>query len=291
MANDINYILGNQLTKDHWIKRGIAFVIDLVVIFVIQFIAMNIIVLIALAMAWQTVEGIDPTAVFSVGAFIMLIILISLLTVIISALYFIIMDTKSGGTLGKRLLGLRVESTEGPMTFGKGLMRNLAKLGGILIGSMFSFFILGIIMMVFLIIDIYLGTGLTSDPRQKYTDKMAGTTVVRSDIEEYLEDLKYVPPEPAPPPPEPAESTDVSISSPPSPEGAAQLSGPEGEMVAKYMEFFGLNEVRAQNLYNAGYKRFDDFKDAITEDLIIVDKINPTVARAILKKVESGLPE
>ena len=50
------------------------------------------------------------------------------------------------------------------------------------------------------------------------------------------------------------------------------------------MELFEIDEQRALELYNAGYKKLDDLGDAIIEDLIMVDKINPTIARNIISK-------
>jgi hypothetical protein len=139
-------------------------------------------------------------------------------------------------------------------------------------------------------IDIYLGTGETADPRQKYTDKMAGTTVVRTDMIEDITSMSYLPPPPPPPPPAFAtDSTKTEASD--TGEGVEISSRDEDkpeevpEEAKKFMELFNLSEERALNLYKAGYRTIEDFKDAIPEDLIIVDKINPTVARAIIKKV------
>jgi replicative superfamily II helicase len=143
---------------------------------------------------------------------------------------------------------------------------------------------MAVILIVLLIIDVLMAAGQTDDPRQKYTDKLAGTIVVRTDIQENVEEMKYVPPVPAP-----AAGT---LGSEPSEEAAGAgeeegLTAEERQAVTEYTELFEISEARALNLYNAGYKSKDDFKDAIVEDLIIVDKINPTIAKSIVQKMES----
>ena len=57
-------------------------------------------------------------------------------------------------------------------------------------------------------------------------------------------------------------------------------------------EFFRISEARALDLYDAGYKHFKDIEDAIVQDLIMVNDINPTVAREIIDKISNDpLPE
>ena len=61
----------------------------------------------------------------------------------------------------------------------------------------------------------------------------------------------------------------------------------QDKTVKRYSEFFEIDEVRALALYNAGYKHLEDFKDAIVDDLIMVEIINPTIARLIIKKMSN----
>jgi cation diffusion facilitator family transporter len=58
-------------------------------------------------------------------------------------------------------------------------------------------------------------------------------------------------------------------------------------IINRYMELFDINQVRAENLFNAGYKKLEDLQDAIPEDLMIVEKINPTIAKRIVTKIKS----
>jgi uncharacterized RDD family membrane protein YckC len=285
MAFDINYILGNESAKDHWIKRGIAFIIDLIILMVIFFIVCMAIVAIVDSMGWDSVEGITLSGLnMVVGASMLTMALVALFTLVFTALYLIIMDTNMEGTFGKRLIGLRVEALEGNMTIQKGAFRNSTKLLGILIGAFFGIYLMGIILIVLMLVDLLMVTGQTNDPRQKFTDKLAGTIVVRTDIEENVEEMKYIPPVPAAPAPDGFASEGEGAGTP---DGGDELTADQRQAVIEYTELFSISEARALNLYNAGYKSRDDFKDAIVEDLIIVEKINPTIAKSIIRSMES----
>jgi uncharacterized RDD family membrane protein YckC len=78
-------------------------------------------------------------------------------------IYSAISESKTGTTLGKRVLGLIVASKDGPMTLSKGIVRNVPK--------MFWY--------IFLVIDVFVGLVMKDDPRQRWTDKIAATVVVK----------------------------------------------------------------------------------------------------------------
>lgn len=59
-------------------------------------------------------------------------------------------------------------------------------------------------------------------------------------------------------------------------------------MIDSYIRDFHLTREKAENLYDAGYTRWDDFGDAIPEDLLMVEGINPTVARRIINNVRTN---
>jgi len=102
---------------------------------------------------------------------------------IISVIYFTVIEASSWqASLGKRLMGLQVQMLNGGKApFGKTFMRNLSK-----------------IFWPILLIDWIIGIATPGpDPRQRYFDRIAGTTVVS---------VKQVfgaaaPPPPPPPPP------------------------------------------------------------------------------------------
>lgn len=77
-------------------------------------------------------------------------------------IYSAIAESKTGTTLGKKILGLIVVSTDGPMTLSKGIIRNVPK--------MFWY--------LFLPIDFFVGLGMSKDPRQRWVDGVGRTTVV-----------------------------------------------------------------------------------------------------------------
>ena len=75
---------------------------------------------------------------------------------------FIAAESWYGATVGKRLLGFRVETVAGQrIGLDKAFLRNLSKLHWVL-----------------LLLDVLVGLGTTGDPRQKFSDRFAGTRVV-----------------------------------------------------------------------------------------------------------------
>jgi hypothetical protein len=56
-------------------------------------------------------------------------------------------------------------------------------------------------------------------------------------------------------------------------------------MIDAYIKDFGISRDKAENLFDAGYSRWSDFTEAIPEDLLMVQGINPTVARRIISAV------
>lgn len=69
-------------------------------------------------------------------------------------------------TVGKLIAGLEVRSLRGPMTFGKAAVRNIPKL--------FWF--------AFPLLDTLAGLIVEGDPRQRWSDKVLGTTVAQSHL-------------------------------------------------------------------------------------------------------------
>lgn len=292
-ANGINIILKYPKLKEHWVRRGIAFIFDILVILGIFFLSVMLLILIIIFIDWQPMDSFNANGIVIVGAGAWLLVVFSFITISMSMIYLVGTEVKFGATIGKKLMSLRVIPTDGSMNISKGIIRNLTKLSGVLIGCMLgniTFVFGGII--GFVILDAIFGIDDTFDPRQKYTDKMASTTVVRMDIEENLEDLKYIPPAPASGTKEKVTQTTSEtklISSDTDTQKNDLLPDTKNDMVRKYSNFFGISEARARDLYNAGYKQFKDFKDAMVEDLIMVNDINPTVARGIINKISSKL--
>jgi uncharacterized RDD family membrane protein YckC len=158
-----------QLDLTHWIYRLIAYIIDSIIIGIPAAIIYFIIILAAVVanpflLAW--------------GSWLVLPFLFGILQL----LYFMILDTAWGGTIGKRVLGLQVQMVNGnKVPFDKSFIRNITKVYGL-----------------FLFLD-WLVAVITpgADKRQKYTDRIAGTTVVQA----RQAFASSTPPPPPPPPP------------------------------------------------------------------------------------------
>ena len=141
-----------QLDLMHWLIRLVAYIID------------SIIILIPTAIIYFI---IFVAIVLSPGSFFLIYggyLLLPLILGILEVLYFVILDVSWGATIGKRLLGLQVQMVKGgKVPFDKAFIRNISK-----------------IFWLFLILDWLIGIVTPgADRRQKYSDRLAGTTVVQ----------------------------------------------------------------------------------------------------------------
>ena len=59
------------------------------------------------------------------------------------------------------------------------------------------------------------------------------------------------------------------------------------DTVIAFSKQLGISLEKAQNLYESGYTRWGDFSEAIPQDLMMVEGINPTIARHIITTVRS----
>lgn len=152
---------------NHWLLRIVAAIIDSIPWIVIVYVILWFLVL--TPGAWWVGFG------WGLGYFLLWPFLFGLIEV----LYFGLMEGSSGMSLGKRVMGLKVQMLDGSKpTFAKSFMRNISK----------------IFWPVFLI-DIIIGIVTPGpDPRQRYFDRIAGTTVIN-------EKQTFAPPPPPPPPP------------------------------------------------------------------------------------------
>jgi len=179
MVSGMNIIGQNKALQDHWIKRVIAYIIDWLIVAVISAL------LVALAFPlWWTFGGFGGLF-WGLGTVILALFAI---------LYWLIQEAFWGGTIGKKVMGLRVVGTTGPMDIVKAAIRNVSKVHGLL-----------------LLLDWIIGLATEGDPRQKVLDRFAGTTVVRTDQQAYMEEqfrqMATPPPHPQAPtyaPPQPA---------------------------------------------------------------------------------------
>ncbi|MCJ2562859.1 MAG: RDD family protein [Candidatus Thermoplasmatota archaeon] len=112
--------------------------------------------------------------VFALGTFLWFLGIYTwgwLFTWVFLFLYVILMEISMGATIGKKLMSLHVVGILEPRTPMMVLVRNVSKLFGIL-----------------LLLDWLVGMFTPGDPRQKYTDRMIGCTVARTDEKAYMEE-------------------------------------------------------------------------------------------------------
>jgi uncharacterized RDD family membrane protein YckC len=145
-----------QLDLGHWFLRLIAYIIDAVIFAVVVGILWLILFvpfLIAGALG----------GFFAVWGWVFLFpFLLGLLMVI----YFLYTEVNWGGTIGKRILGLRVQTVNGGrINYSQSFIRNISKIHPL-----------------FLLLDWLIGIATAGDRRQKYTDRIAGTVVIQSSI-------------------------------------------------------------------------------------------------------------
>lgn len=139
-----------QFDFSHWLLRLIAYIIDSIIIAIPTWIIWFII---TLSLAFSGDIFFLAWGVWLIFPFIL---------GIIEVLYFVLLDVYWGATIGKRVLGLQVQMENGgKVPFDKAFIRNISK-----------------IFYPFVILDWLIGVATSgADRRQKYTDRIAGTTV------------------------------------------------------------------------------------------------------------------
>jgi uncharacterized RDD family membrane protein YckC len=167
----------SEFDFNHWVLRLIALVIDAIIIGIIAW----VIYYVALApIIWPrtTFFGVTVSAEpWWSGYFVY-----PFIQGIIWVLYSAVLDVSWGATIGKRVMGFQVQMVNGgKVDFGKAFMREISKIYPLL-----------------LLLDWIIGVATPGpDRKQRYFDRMAGTTVVS--IKQPFQ--AGVPPPPPPPPP------------------------------------------------------------------------------------------
>jgi len=165
MPTAIELIGHNQALQEHWIRRVLAIIIDAIVVSIV-YLAITL-----------------PFALFRVD-----FLFFPFLWGILLWLYSTVFETAIGGTFGKKLVALHVVALDGVMDFPRAMIRNISK-----------------IFWLFTLLDVLLGAATQGDPRQRYLDRIARTTVTRVDQQAYMEEqfrmMQHVPPRPMAPPP------------------------------------------------------------------------------------------
>ena len=169
MVKAIDLIGSSSQLQNHWVRRFAAIIIDAIIIQVISWIIFTVAI------------GFPGVWTFTIIPFFSGLIWLG---------YSAVLEMMMGATIGKQLFSLRVVSLEGPMDIVKALIRNVSKIHGF-----------------FLLVDWLLGFFTDGDPRQRFLDRFAGTTVVRTDAQEIFMGAFQPPTGPLPAPYAPDQST------------------------------------------------------------------------------------
>lgn len=152
---------GNKALQEHWIRRLVAIIIDNIIVWIPVF------VLSFVPFFWYF--GLLAWGWLSGG--------------VILFLYSILLEIMMGATIGKKVMNLKVVGIQEQLTPMMVVIRNVTKIVPIL-----------------LLIDWIVGMLTPGDPRQKYTDRMVGCTVSRTDDKAYQEEQFRVAQYQRPPP-------------------------------------------------------------------------------------------
>ena len=145
MVSALNIIGSDRSLQEHWLRRVVAIFIDSAITYVI-----------GLALTWSTIT------LLSWNLTIVWTLLWPTYSGLLLFLYYFVLESASGSaSIGKRVMGLRVISLSSDMDIGKAAMRNISKL-----------------YTPFLFLDWVIGFVTDGDPKQKWMDLVAGTTVV-----------------------------------------------------------------------------------------------------------------
>ena len=143
-------ITKDQKAQEYWAWRLVAFIVDAIIVGLVLAILTALIALPALFTG-----GIGFFSFFFGG--------IAFLWGIIFVLYFAVMESTSGASLGKKLLGLKVVSKTGSNpTLGEAFVRDISKIYWLL-----------------LLLDVIVGLAVSKGYQEKYSDHLMGTKVVR----------------------------------------------------------------------------------------------------------------
>ena len=149
--------------QDHWVKRVIAYVVDVAIVSVAVYFLLLVTALpVLLAVFFGQTFPFAWFWGFWLGGIAPLIVLA----------YFVIAEALFERTIGKELMGLRAARLDGKrLDLWYSLVRNVSKIAFIL-----------------LVLDVAVGLGTHGDGRQKYSDRYIGTTVETTNTNRIIPD-------------------------------------------------------------------------------------------------------
>ncbi len=135
----------NRPLRRHWVARLTAMLLDFAIVVVLSILI-----------------GLVLRSSFMGGGLEKFLIITNIIVAVFWVFYSAVMEYYFGFTLGKKAMRLRVQSLKGPLFFWKAILRNVSK-----------------VQIVLLVIDTLIGMATGGDPRQRFLDRIANTTVVR----------------------------------------------------------------------------------------------------------------
>ena len=149
-VSGLDALIKDQKAQEYWIWRFVAIVVDWVIVYVV----VGVITFFVALPAFLLGGGAFFSAVF--GG-------LAVLWGLVFILYFAVLESATGASIGKHIFGFRVTSKRGSNpTFGEALVRNVSKIYWLL-----------------LLLDVVAGLAVSAGYQQKYSDRLMGTTVVR----------------------------------------------------------------------------------------------------------------
>ena len=153
-GSGLDLLSAQKEVQDLWLRRVAAFIIDVVIVGLASGL---LAIVLAFPYLYSSLPSNNPFFGFWgfwVGSIVFLIV----------AGYFVLTEAFWGRTIGKEAMGLRVVRTDGKrMDLGAALLRNISKVHWLL-----------------LLLDVVVGLAMHGDGRQKFSDRLAGTTVESS---------------------------------------------------------------------------------------------------------------
>jgi uncharacterized RDD family membrane protein YckC len=148
-STGLDQLTANRDVQDLWLRRAVAFIIDSVIIG-IGSIILALVFTIPLFIVGPSLFRFDFWGVWFWGFIPVLLVG-----------YFILAEAGWGRTICKEAMGLKAVRVDGrPMDLGSSFLRNISKINWLL-----------------LLLDVIAGLVMHGDGRQKFSDRLAGTTV------------------------------------------------------------------------------------------------------------------
>lgn len=147
----IDSVIKERAAQEYWVERIVAFVIDAAIVYL----AVGVLAF-AYALPFFFVSGIAAVGAMIAGVF-------SFVVGVVLVLYFSLFENWAGTSVGKRAIGLVVRSKSGKNpSLVEAFTRNVSKVYWIL-----------------LLLDVIIGLATSKEYTQKFSDRFAGTSVVK----------------------------------------------------------------------------------------------------------------